>query len=140
METPEEFLTCAEPVEWPAPVTRQVGSAGDSLHVGDSYFVIPPNAVPGNSTRTFTLAPVRSDRVGVEVTSQPPAQFANGLRATLAIGLTRCTPEQVGDTAQWAIWLMRGATAPGGRPLDTSRRQGRLVATRDSTSSYMIAN
>jgi hypothetical protein len=136
--SPDSFLTCPEPASWPTPVTRQVGSAGDSLALGDSYFVIPPNAIPGSSTRTITISPIQSQNVGVEITSEPRGGFANGLTATLAIGLTRCDPGIVGDTARWSIWLMRNATT--GRPLSTQVGNGRLQTQRDSTSSFMIAN
>jgi hypothetical protein len=140
MDTRPTFLSCTGPDSLPPPDTLQVGSAGGLLQVGDSYFFIPPNAVPGNTTRTYIMSPISPPRVGVEITSSSPAKFAHNLTATLSIGLSGCTPSEVGDTLQWSIWLMESATSQQGRPLSTLRPHGRMQTQRDSTSSYMIAN
>ncbi|MBR9990576.1 MAG: hypothetical protein KFH98_12520 [Gemmatimonadetes bacterium] len=133
--SPTTWHTCPPPAEWPEPVSREVGNQGDTLRSGNNVLVIPPGALPGNSHRTFTLAPYRSDSVGVEVTMSAQGKLKELM--TLEVDM-RCD----GGSTQWSIWRIRpGMQNPSqSQKLDTQPGQLRLTVQVDTTSGFMIAN
>jgi hypothetical protein len=132
---PTNWHTCPPLDPWPAPASEEIGSEGGTVEIPNySLLTVPPNALPGNSRRTFTLTPIEEDRVGVEVTMSAQGRLQEDMVLEIE---TRCALD-----GEWWVWRVKPSLQNPARSekLRTTFAQGRARVEIDTTSAFMIAN
>jgi hypothetical protein len=138
-EVPSRYLQCAD-VTSPQEAERPIGPDGGNVVIPNGSGIrFEPGALTA-PMRTVRVRQLTGRDVGYHLTITPNAnQFPQ--QVVVFVSLAGCTPQQVGDTAQWSIFRKTNPShsTPGDR-LHTGRDGNRLWAITDRHSFIIVAD